>query len=164
MLLPVLFATIISVSCTKGELSADPPSDNTGDVSTVNKTIMLQLVNEARQKGCQCGNTYYNPVPALSWNNLLEKAAYNHSNDMLQKNYFSHTAPDGSNAGVRIERAGYNWMAYGENIGLGYKNEKEVVEAWLKSPGHCKNIMDGKFREMGVAKAGGYWTQKLAAK
>jgi len=53
---------------------------------------------------------------------------------------------------------------YGENIGMGYKNEKEMVEGWLKSPGHCKNIMNKGYKEMGVAKVGSYWTQTFGAR
>ena len=131
---------------------------------SLDKTGILKLVNAARKKGCQCGSTYYYPAPALTWNDQLEQAAVAHSKDMFSKNYFSHTAQDGSRAGDRIEKAGYHWLMYGENIGLGYKNEKEVVEGWLKSPGHCKNIMNKDYKEMGVARAGNYWTQEFGTK
>jgi uncharacterized protein YkwD len=129
----------------------------------VNKELLLQLVNEARRKGVQCGNTWHPPVPPVTWNNLLEKAARGHSSDMYTKNYFSHIENDGSTANTRIEKAGYLWMAYGENIGFGYISEKEVVDAWLKSPGHCANIMNKNYKEMGVGRSGDYWTQDFAA-
>jgi uncharacterized protein YkwD len=131
-------------------------------ITTVNKNILLQLVNEVRKKGCTCGDTYYAPVAPLSWNNQLEKAAFEHSSDMNQHKYFSHTAPDGSNAGDRISSAGYKWRAYGENIALGYLTEQEVITGWLHSSGHCKNIMSKDFKEMGVSRVGDYWTQELA--
>lgn len=130
---------------------------------SLNKTVMLQLVNKVRQSGCQCGDTYYNGVAPLKWNEKLEAAAYSHSADMYQKGYFSHTAPDGSRAGQRIEREGYSWKAYGENIGTGYKTEKAVVEGWLASPMHCKNIMNRLYTEMGAARVGTLWTQAFAA-
>ena len=132
--------------------------------STLNKTLLLQLVNKVRQTGCKCGNTYYYPAPPLSWNNKLESAAYNHSLDMFQHKYFSHVAPDGSKGGARIDAAGYHWMAYAENIGMGYTKEKEVVDAWIKSPEHCKNIMNKTYKEMGAAKVGNYWTQDFGVK
>ena len=163
---PVLFVALFALSCTKGELSNDTtintetPSTVT---ATVNKTVMLQLVNEVRQKGCQCGDTYYPSAPVVIWNGQLEAAAYEHSEDMYTNKYFDHVAPDGSNGGVRIEQAGYNWLTYGENIAMGYKSEKEVIDAWLQSPGHCKNIMNKSFKEMGVARAGAYWTQEFGA-
>ncbi|HEX2533991.1 MAG TPA: CAP domain-containing protein, partial [Chitinophagaceae bacterium] len=124
----------------------------------------LKLVNDQRKKGCNCGDTYYPAAAALTWNNQLEKAAQVHSNDMAAKKYFSHIAPDGSNAGERIDRQGYPWKTYGENIGLGYATEKEVVQAWIKSPGHCKNLMSAAFTEMGVARSGLYWTQEFGTK
>ena len=130
---------------------------------SLNKTVMLQLVNEARKKGAHCGDTYYYPAPPVQWNAQLEAAAYSHSADMYQKGYFSHSAPDGSRAGARIEREGYAWKAYGENIGTGYKTEKAVVEGWLQSPAHCKNIMNRQYTEMGVSRVGTLWTQAFAA-
>lgn len=161
-LLPVLFATLIS--CTKSELSSGTSEGSGAGAASVNKTVLLDLVNEARKKGCQCGDTYYNPAPPLTWNDKLEAAALAHTKDMFQNNYFSHTAPDGSNAGVRIEKAGYAWKAYGENIAYGHKNEQDVVKGWLQSPGHCKNIMSRYYKEMGVARTGSYWAQEFGAK
>jgi uncharacterized protein YkwD len=121
-------------------------------------------VNEVRQRGCQCGDTYYYPTTPVQWNSKLELAAYNHSRDMYQNNYFSHTGLDGSNPGARIDRAGYHWMAYGENIATGYTTEHQVVDAWIKSPGHCQNIMNKAYTEMGVARVGNYWTQEFGAR
>jgi uncharacterized protein YkwD len=166
MLVPLLFMVLTSIACTKAEVINDPPTGNSEVTisNTVNKTMLLQLVNDARKKGCQCGDTYYNPAPPLAWNELLEKAAMKHAKDMYQNNFFSHSGKDGSNAAQRLDRAGYNWRAYGENIGMGYKDEKDVVEGWLSSPGHCKNIMDRKFTEMAVARVGNYWTQTFGAR
>jgi uncharacterized protein YkwD len=130
----------------------------------INKTLLLQLVNEVRQRGCQCGGTWYPATTALKWNPLLEKAALVHSNDMYANKYFSHAAKDGSKAGDRIDRIGYRWRTYGENIAFGYRTEREVVKGWILSPGHCKNIMSPSFREMGVSRAGDYWTQVFASK
>jgi uncharacterized protein YkwD len=159
-LLPVLVSIVLS--CSKSDLTESPSVIS--ETESVNKELMLQLVNEVRQKGCNCGGTYYSPAPALTWNDLLEKAALYHAKDMYQNNYFSHTAHDGSNAGVRIERAGYFWKTYGENLASGYKTEKQVLDGWLSSPGHCKNIMNKSFREMGVAKAGNYWVQEFGVR
>lgn len=167
MIFPVLFAASVSFSCTKTDLSDDTSvkSETVSSVSTtVNKAVMLQLVNEVRKKGCQCGDTYYYPAPTITWNNQLEAAAYEHSEDMYTNKYFDHIAPDGSNGGSRIEQAGYNWMTFGENIAVGFRSEKEVLDGWLLSPGHCKNIMNNSFKEMGVARVGTYWTQEFAAK
>jgi uncharacterized protein YkwD len=140
-----------------------PAADNLSLPPDVNKTVLLQLVNNARRKGCNCGNTYYPPVAALTWNDQLEKAAYGHSTDMFRKRYFSHTGSDGTGTGERITSAGYNWRFYGENIAQGYSSEKEVVAGWLSSPGHCANIMSKNYKEMGAAKVGDYWTQDFGS-
>ncbi len=131
---------------------------------TVNRTLMLKLVNEARKKGCQCGDTYFYPAPPVVWNSLLEEAAYKHASDMSKNKFFSHYAPDGSRGGDRLKRVGYTWKIYGENIGEGYKTEKEMLEGWLASPGHCKNIMNKGFNEMGVARVGTLWTQEFGSR
>lgn len=149
-------------SCIKRVDSTEPVIETSA--SGVNKLVMLQLVNDARKKGCQCGDTWYPSAPALSWNLLLEKAALRHSQDMYTNKFFSHTGQDGTGAGVRIDAAGYQWRTYGENIAMGYQLENDVVDGWLKSPGHCKNIMNASFKEMGVAKSGSYWTQDFGSK
>lgn len=156
-LLP-LFLSLHTKPAAKTPLSAGP------EPTAVNKTLLLQLINNVRKKGCQCGDTWYPAAPAITWNGQLEQAALVHSNDMYANNYFSHAAQDGSKAGTRIDDAGYHWRTYGENIAFGYRNEKEVVKGWLLSPGHCKNIMSKAYKEMGVARVGNYWTQVFATK
>jgi len=132
--------------------------------AAVNKILLLQLVNNVRKKGCRCGNTWYPATSPVGWNSQLEQAALVHSNDMYANNYFSHAAQDGSKAGDRLDDAGYHWRTYGENIALSYSNEREVVSGWLKSPGHCKNIMNRAYKEMGVSRVGNYWTQVFATR
>ncbi len=110
-----------------------------------------------------CKGIYYPPVPPISWNDLLEKAARNHSEDMERHNYFSHISEKGMNLSTRLEEVGYKWKNYGENIGMGYKTDSEAIEAWMHSPAHCKNIMSKNFKEIGMASAGGYWTQDFGS-
>lgn len=162
----LLLLSLLSFSCTKESNVIEPASPDKPATAgnTINKSLMLQLVNEARSKGCQCGDTYYPAAPSLLWNDQLATAAFTHSNDMYENDYFSHTALDGSNGGIRIQRAGYAWRTYGENIAMGYRTEKEVVDGWLQSPGHCKNIMNKSFKEVGVARVGTYWTQEFGTK
>jgi hypothetical protein len=84
----------------------------------------------------------------------LEAAAQRHSNDMANNNWFSHYGTDGSSPWDRIREAGYYPMlSGGENIAAGYSTVLSVIEGWLKSPGHCANIMSPYFREIGAAKA-----------
>ncbi|MEI6948343.1 CAP domain-containing protein [Paraflavisolibacter sp. H34] len=160
-----VLAGILSVYAGNVTVPADPGKPAAvAAPNSLNKTLMLKLVNQVRSKGCQCGPTWYPPAPALLWSDQLEEAATLHSKDMYKKSYLAHTAPDGSNGGERIERTGYHWKSFGENIAEGYTSESEVLEGWLKSPGHCKNILSRTYKEMGVARTGDYWTQMFASK
>jgi uncharacterized protein YkwD len=155
-------------SCTKDNRLAgeeDPAGGQKPDMTyNVNTSVMLGLVNEVRSKGCTCGTTIMPAVPALAWNGLLAKAAYDHSNDMKMNGYFSHTGRDNRSPGERIKAAGYNWRTYGENIAMGQTTEQIVMKSWLNSEGHCKNIMNKNFKEIGVGRAGNYWTQVFGAR
>jgi uncharacterized protein YkwD len=154
-------------SCQKQDLTAKVlPTDDSSGVSgnNVNQATLLQLVNNVRQSGCTCGSTIMPPVSAITWNIRLETAAFNHSNDMYINDYFNHVGLNGSSAGERITAAGYIWITYGENIAKGYTSEQSVVAGWINSEGHCKNIMNASFREMGVGRAGSYWTQEFGTR
>ena len=165
---PVIIAIffILLFSCKKSDVTADNNSGNTSGnvVYNVNKATLLQLINNVRQTGCNCGTTAMPAVPVLVWDDQLAKAAYNHSVDMKTNNYFSHTGLDNSDPGQRITAAGYTWQAYGENIANGFTSEQDVVNGWLNSEGHCKNMMGANFKDMGVGRDGNYWTQEFGAK
>ena len=157
----ILLPFLLTLSSPETGTKPVPP----GSASTpVNKPLLMQLVNEVRKKGCRCGDTWYPAAPALAWNSKLEQAATTHSNDMYANNYFSHADQQGSKAGDRLDDVGYAWRTYGENIAFGYRSEREVVKGWLRSPGHCKNIMNKAFKEMGVSRVGDFWTQVFGTK
>jgi hypothetical protein len=82
-------------------------------------------------------------------------AAYLHSLDMETNQFFSHTGSDGSDPGDRITREGYDWWTYGENIAVNYPTVSAVMQGWLSSEGHCRNIMNPAFEEIGAAYAEG---------
>lgn len=132
------------------------------------KQAMLTLVNEARSQARQCGDQRFEAVEALVWSCKLEAAAESHSQDMAANDYFSHTGPDGAGIEQRVDNQDYVWQAVGENIAAGHTSVSAAVEGWLESPGHCRNIMNDAFTEMGMAKANNsesrystYWTQTL---
>lgn len=156
-----LFAAtlIVFTSCVKEHPGIDPDVPNS--TSGLNESLMLQLVNERRQQGCNCGSTWFPPTSPVTWNDQLESAALAHAADMSSKNYFSHTGADGSNPGQRISNAGYNWRAYGENIARGQSSEVTVMNDWIGSEGHCRTIMNPGFRELGAARVGAYWVQEF---
>jgi uncharacterized protein YkwD len=82
----------------------------------------------------------------------LTKAARRHSADMATKNYFSHVSKDGRAFNVRAARAGYS-AASAENIAWGYPGGTEVVKGWLASPGHRANLLNCKYKAVGVGVA-----------
>jgi uncharacterized protein YkwD len=129
---------------------------------------ILDLINQARATPRYCGGTAFNAVRPVRWNDALAEASRLHVDDMARYNYFSHSGRDGSNPSDRVERAGYRWRATGENIAAGQRNAEEAVAGWIKSPGHCANLMDPGFTEMGAAVAvnsrsemGMYWAQEF---
>jgi len=131
----------------------------------------LAAVNQARSVNRSCGNTPCGPAPPVSWSGNLAMAAYLHSEDMALNNLFSHTGSDGSSPGQRFSRQGYPWRTYGENIAVGYPTVSSVLQGWLGSEGHCRNLMNPAFTEIGAGYAIGpfggnpaarYWTFDLA--
>ena len=131
----------------------------------------LAAVNQARSVNQVCGAVPYGPAPPVSWSDNLAMAAFLHSEDMALNNFFSHTGSGGSSPGQRISRQGYPWRTYGENIAVGYPTVSAVIQGWLGSEGHCRNLMDPDFTEIGAGYAIGpfggnptarYWTFDLA--
>jgi uncharacterized protein YkwD len=131
---------------------------------------VLQLVNDARARGTRCGERSFGPAPPVKLSGTLAGVAFGHAADMAQHNYFEHEDLTGRTPADRVRAVGYREKLVGENIAYGPKSAEEVVQGWLDSPGHCENIMDSRFAEMGIAYAAGqaakhglYWVQLLAA-
>lgn len=159
-------------SCEVSDLSLEPElaedevetTTSTSSNLTAEYQLLLNQVNELRASGCRCGAETMLPVGPVRWNDRLGAAALRHSRDMANNNHFSHTGTDGSDAGQRISAAGYVWRTYGENIAAGYPTAQAVFTGWKNSPGHCRNIMNVSFLEMGVAKVDRYWSQEFATR
>ncbi len=131
------------------------------EAEQANREFMLKLVNEARAEGHLCGTEQMAPVGRLKWNSLLEKTAVGYAQYMSDKNFFAHEGLDGSKPADRVTKAGYRWSVVGENIAKGQTSIREVVEGWLKSPGHCVNIMRPQFSELGAGRFKNYWVQNF---
>jgi len=132
-------------------------------ITSRDKKDMVKLINQARGKGVYCGNKWQKPVEPLKWDEDLEKAAAMKSLDMHQNNYFAHTSPTGETLSDRLEKIKYAWKAMGENLAKGPSTVEQTVETWLKSEGHCLNIMKPEFTHFGAAQYGTYWTQIFAS-
>jgi uncharacterized protein YkwD len=115
------------------------------------QTDVMRAVNAARAQARSCGSDAKPAVAALGWNDTVFAAAAAHSQDMAQRNYFSHTSPEGKSAGDRLLLAGYRFSAWGENIAAGQPSVAVVMAGWLASDGHCRNIMNAAFTEIAVA-------------
>lgn len=139
------------------ERSSTPSGTTARTTSSGNLSAELQqvvtLVNQERAKaGCK----------ALSVDSKLTLAAQRHSQDQADHKKMSHDGSDGSDVGARLDRAGYAWRAYGENVAWNQQSPAAVMDAWMNSPGHRANILNCSFTEIGVGVArsnGPYWTQ-----
>jgi uncharacterized protein YkwD len=130
------------------------------------ETEVVERVNQERAQGATCGNQSFSATGPLAMEARLRCAARVHSLDMSVRGFFDHTNPDGESPFARMERAGYQYQAAGENIAAGQTTPQEVVDGWMLSSGHCMNIMSPDFSQIGVGyvfDADGqlphYWTQ-----
>jgi uncharacterized protein YkwD len=123
----------------------------------------LDLINDYRRK---------NGAGDLSLQDQLGAAAEHHSQDMANKNYFSHQLSNGDSAEQNIEHFGYtDWSFIGENIAAGYETANAVMEAWKSSPDHDRGMRDKNFTEIGIGRAydkdskyGWYWTTTFGSR
>jgi len=123
------------------------------------RRAVVCLVNQARSA---------HRLPALRESSLLDRSAQGWTSSMIASDVFSH----GTNFASRITAAGYVWRAAGENIATGFSTPRSVVRAWMASTGHCQNILNPQYRNIGIgvspravrgfASGGGTWTQDFA--
>lgn len=168
----LLLMTFLACSCetdiSTGELLNEGEETSTSDVSpaTATENAMateaLSLVNQQRTAGCTCGATRMPPVAALRLNNQLRVAAQAHANDMATMGKMQHGGSDGSNVSTRVTRAGFDWTAVAENIAWNQRSVEAVVNAWINSEGHCKNLMNERYQFMGFGETDFYWAQVFA--
>jgi len=130
----------------------DLPAPGAGATAAAGRQV-LELVNQVRASARVCGSRRFGPAPALAWNEHLAQAAQHQAAEMAQYQYFSHTGRDGGDVGQRARRAGYAWKSVGENLATGQTTPEEVTAGWVASPGHCANLMNPGFTEMGAAYA-----------
>lgn len=120
---------------------------------------VVRLVNLERQKA---------GLKPLIIDSELSKVARLKSEDMKNKNYFSHTSPTYGTPFDMLQQFNITYKRAGENIAKGQKTAQEVVQAWMNSEGHKRNILSKSFTHIGVgyAKRGNtpYWTQQFISK
>ncbi|WP_456279115.1 CAP domain-containing protein [Bacillus sp. AK128] len=104
-------------------------------------------------------------LKALTLDTKLSEVARAKSSDMLNKGYFSHTSPTYGSPFEMMKQFGISYRTAGENIAMGQRSPQEVVQAWMNSEGHRKNILSQSFTHIGVGHIeGNYWTQMFIGK
>jgi uncharacterized protein YkwD len=127
---------------------------------------VLARNNAVRARGAVCGGELMGPAGPLVAEPSLRRAARGHSRDMAVRDYFEHSSPEGHGPSERAVAAGYASRFVAENIAAGQVDPAAVVADWVASPGHCVNLMDPRYRVLGVGyyyeagdRFGHYWTQ-----
>mgnify|MGYP001160573743 CR=1 FL=1 len=159
-----------------------------GEEATIQRTA--ELINNIRARLDACGDEGMLAVsataapvgrapdarphiaarPRLQWNPLLTKAALRHAESMASEGYFDHVDRQGRTVGARARAAGYRYRVVGENLAAGHRSIEEAIRGWLLSASHCRNLIDPRFTEFGIARVdsrnaddryGAYWTLVL---
>lgn len=149
----------------RGEVPLNATCDDTLGWSPASASLeddMLEIVNEHRTRGANCGGVSMPATQALRSDPALRCAARLHSRDMNERDFFDHTNPDGDGPGVRMAEAGWEGRGWGENIQSGSNTAEGAMSSLMSSPGHCRNIMDPDFTHAGIGVDGTKWTQVFA--
>jgi uncharacterized protein YkwD len=136
------------------------------------QAALLAKINQYRAQGADCGGKLFPAAQPLVFNDLLTQASLVHSLDMKINNFVSHVGSDGLTFGQRIDVTGYVYTAAGENVAAGQTTVDTVMSAWIASPGHCANLMNHTFKDVGFACTSGdaqntyptYWTMNFGAR
>lgn len=123
----------------------------TGLLSAVLPAALVDLANRNRSTE-SLGTLTVNPV--------LEKAAQMKADDMARNGYFSHNSPAGITPWHWFREAGYQYVFAGENLAVNFADSEAVDKAWMNSPTHRANIMNGRYTEIGIATARGMYKGK----
>lgn len=117
-----------------------------GSLAAVISSVLADLAN---------GDRAVNELGTLAVNPVLVAVAQAKANDMAAKGYFAHTSPEGRDPWYWFAEGGYRFSHAGENLAVDFSDSVAVEEAWMSSPGHRANLLDGRFTEVGIAIARG---------
>ncbi len=144
---------------TQKPMTTTEPTQTTQTTSALSayEQKVVELTNQERAK---------NGLAALKVDTALSKVAREKSLDMSKNGYFSHTSPTYGSPFDMMKQFGVSYQYAGENIAMGQRTPEEVVQAWMNSEGHRKNILSANFNYIGVGfvESGNYWTQMFIGK
>ena len=143
------------INSIKQNISAPPPliGNLFGQNSFLTNAGVITQTNLNRTQNGQ--------LAALRENSLLDREAESKLQDMFKNQYFEHVSPSGKGPADLAKTSGYQYISIGENLAMGnFKNDQELVTAWMNSPGHRANILDKKFMDLGVAVGQGTYQGK----
>lgn len=124
-------------------------------IQTENASKVVELVNKERKKA---------GLKPLIVHTNLSKMAKIKAIDMFKTDYFSHTSPKYGSPFDMMDAFNITYIYAGENIGKGQRSAEEVVKDWMESPGHKANILNPKYKLIGVGYYNGYWVQEFIGK
>lgn len=169
----VVVGFVLAVVAPQGAVAASAPTQGVrtapvlgGPQDVLPTRLLVQRALEDRVVALTNAQRRAHGCSALRQVSYLRTAARGHTVTMALKGVMSHQLPGESRFSVRITRAGYtNWRLVAENVARGFSGPSTVVRAWMASPGHRRNILNCKLRDIGVGvvlKDGQlWWTQNF---
>lgn len=136
-----LLLTAIALFAPTYAAVAAPASQPAGAQLSADMNRIVELINLRRREA---------GLAPVVVDGTLMACAQQYSEVQASQGGINHRGPDGSTPGQRLSRCGYRWKHFGENLSAGYANPDELVAAWMASPGHRKNILNGKVVEIGL--------------
>jgi hypothetical protein len=151
------------LECAGGEANEREVCHDSVCKTRIERVTELTVLARSTETNCDTEGVFP-PTGGLRIDPELNVAAQAHADDMAENVFMNHTGSDGSGPGGRVGRTAYPTTAVGENIARGYSTSEDVVQGWIDSDGHCSNIMNDRWKAIGVGIAvseGGemFWAQ-----
>jgi len=108
----------------------------------VSKATIIKLLNNDRTS---------RGLGPLKENYQLDKSALLKAQDIIKNGYFDHYSPQGKSPWYWFKISGYKYSAAGENLGIGFLDSEEIYKAWKNSPTHRANLLNPRYKEIGIA-------------
>ncbi len=121
------------------------------NIEQITVNTIFQLTNSARNQ---------HSITPLAFNAELSKAAQAKATYILENNSFAHNASDGSSFSTWVKQTDYDYVRVAENLAINYDNPQDVLDAWLNSPTHRRNVLNPLYNDIGLAVLKGTYHNK----